>query len=217
MKIIFQVLALILVGMVSLGPADTLIPRIKVTDQCETRISPDRAVLMIRVKNKAHSARATKELHQKYLDNVQQVLTRFNISETHMTVSGPFCSVDGETSSHLRILIRDLTHLPGLIRTLSAKPGIERTRLTWTHSNLDELIRKARTTALQHAKTKARSMSKALDACLGEVLLIEEAEYSKDTRSHESDRPSIRIIQQVEATFRLIPGRPTSGEKAPQN
>lgn len=213
MKIVFQAIALILVGMVSLCPAETLIPRIKVTDQFETRISPDRAVLTIRVKNKAHSARATKELHQKYLDNARQVLTRFNIAEKRITVSGPFCSVDGETSSRLRILIRDLTHLPGLIRTLSAKPGIETTRLAWTHSNLDELTQKARTTALQNAKTKAQSMSKALDSCLGEVLLIEESEYSNDTKSNESDRPSIRVNQQVEVTFRLIPCRPTASEK----
>ena len=201
MKIVFQVLALLLGGMVSLCPAEILIPRIKVTDQFETRISPDRAVLTIRVKNKAHSARATKELHQKYLDNARQVLTRFNISEKRITISGPFCSVDGETSSRLRILIRDLTHLPGLIETLSAKPGIETTCLTWTHSNLDELIQ------------KARSMSKALGACLGEVLLIEESEYSDETKPNESDRPSIKVTQQVEVTFRLIPCRPTAGVK----
>lgn len=198
---------------VSLCPAQTLIPRIKVTDQFETRISPDRAVLTIRVKNKAHSARATKELHQKYLDNARQVLTRFNISEKRITVSGPFCNVDGETSSRLRILIHDPTHLPSLIQTISAKPGIETTRLAWTHSNLDALIQKARTTALQKAKTKAQSMSNALGACLGEVLLIEESEDSNDTQSNESNRPSIRITQQVEATFRLIPCWPTSGEK----
>ncbi len=212
MKTILQTIALmILFGMFFLCSSHAGMPQVSVIGEHNTKIIPNRAVLTIQVKNKAHSARATEELHQKHIDGARLVLTRSGIHKQDITKSGPFAGVDGELLSRISVTIRDLKNLASLVQALSARPSIRTNGLKWTHTDLPQLVRTARNKSLQDAKKKAQSMANALGTCLGEVIFIKER--FDDTQGNKKGIPIINVHQKVEAAFRLNSCKANSNSK----
>ena len=201
MKILQTIALMILFGMVFLDSVHAGIPQVRVIGEHKTEILPNRAVLTIQVKNKAHSARATEELHQKHIDGARLVLTRSGIHKQDITKSGPFAGVDGELLSRLSVTIRDLRNLASLVQALSARPSVSTDGLKWAHTDLTQLVKNARKKALQDAKKKAQSMARALETCLGEVIFIKER--FDDAPGTKKGFPIIRVHQKVEVAFRL--------------
>ncbi|MCG8636716.1 MAG: SIMPL domain-containing protein [Desulfobacterales bacterium] len=203
MRLIIAVAALLCLCHPLTCPAETQPPKIRVVGEHKAQVAPDHAVLKVRIRNKADSARATKALNQKTLQKTLQILSGFNIKDRDIETYGPYMTPGITSASTVRAIIRDFETVSAMVHALSTKSGTKIEELRYGHSQLPVLMKEAQTLALLDAKQTALSMAETLGADLGEVIFIQEQSVPDDKAfkiTHD-----ICIRKRIEVVFRLGP------------
>ncbi|MCG8614616.1 MAG: SIMPL domain-containing protein [Desulfobacterales bacterium] len=180
-------------------------PQIKVFGTSEVTVEPDRAVVRLTIKNKAHAPDITAELHRKILESVRSILTASGAALEDTNIQGPYAGLENtslSSVSSVSAVVVNLAAIPKLVHKLSGKPGVRVTGVEYGHSAMAELIENAEADALLNAGKKALGYTRTLGATLGEAVFIQEIDPDPD-RNVAEGIPDIRIRKKMEVVFRL--------------
>lgn len=210
--------------------ADEL-PRISVTGTAVTLVKPDLIIWNIRVENEEKELNQVAEKHTKIVENILAFLKTKNINKNNIQTSSMKFGVktkyidntqvkDGYfASTDISFELRQLDQYNGIWTGLANIDNVEIINISYDTSKRIDIKNETRIKALLAAQSKAKALAEAVDAKIGEPILIEDTsqQWSPSTanniqfsRAEVSDRSGniavgeLRIEMEVRAEFKLI-------------
>lgn len=166
---------------------------ITVTGQAELKAEPDEAIVTVTLKAKDNALKIAKAAYDRQMKGLLKQAEEFGIEKKYLRTQNasiqPMYRYESKTnkrvfegydvSSRVSITVKEMEKSSLLVDAL-INEGFEYVdAIQFTVSNQDALEEDALIKALENAKVKAARMVKALDAKLGNVLVIQENAYSR--------------------------------------
>jgi uncharacterized protein len=202
------VLALALSAAVPVWAADAPRPSITVTGEASVAAEPDMAILTLGVVKTAKTARAALDENSKALASVIANFKTAGVAAKDLQTSGFSINPQFDYSNNgakppeltgyqvnntLTIRVRDLANLGTLLDQAITDGANSAGGITFTNSNIDELMNKARQAAVKDAIARAKTLTEAAGVKTGAIESISES------RDMPPSMPMVRMAMAKEA------------------
>ncbi|HRW52318.1 MAG TPA: SIMPL domain-containing protein [Phycisphaerae bacterium] len=214
--------------------ADQPVPHVSVFGTATKEVTPDMLRWNLRVSNKGGNLKQVAEKHAGLVSGLLRVLKEKGIKEEKLQTTDMWFGENWEYRDSSRVMdgyeattdvtfeMTELAQYRDMWISLAGMAGVSISNVSFDVSNRIEIRNETRKSALVAARNKASEMAHALDAEIGEPLVIEEVENgfnvwaaasnavsyddgpSADRESTPLSRGQISVKVRVRVEFRLV-------------